>query len=53
MIKDVLFGHSAVYQAMRHSLGDIAQRCSEMERVAEKAARQSQEIKLMNRPRVS
>lgn len=47
MLKEVFFGHSATYEAQRNALPWLAEHSSAMEREAEKAARQSQLVKIV------
>lgn len=47
MLKEGFFGHSETYEAQKNSLAWMAEHSSDMERRAEKAARQSQLVKIV------
>lgn len=47
MCKEAFFGHSATYEAQKNALSWMAEHSSKMEREAEKAARDSQLVKII------
>lgn len=47
MCREAFFGHSATYEAQKHALSWMAEHSSKMEREAEKAARDSQLVKII------
>ncbi len=47
MCKEAFFGHSATYEAQKNALSWMAEHSSKMEREAEKAARDSQLVKIV------